>query len=410
MKRKIQMNLMQNNLPKVLLYSGTVPGEQGVGGIILQDICESMGPENIQCFAALSKRHDKNQLMNNPYFLDGCQKKHEAAYRPIKGKLGTLVSHATYQFAFPKHAKRIAQGANEAGKKLKPDVVFAVLNSPSIIATAREVADALKVPLHVLVWDAPELLARQLNYHSMTSKLILKSFGKCITSADRVAVVGESMQDEYKKKYNVDSIIVRHGLPEESEEKTTTSNRDNENIIIGYAGSITAHDAFASFMKMLDSCDWTINNKKVILRLVGVRYHLKPKGPQHIEFFGWQPVEKTVELLSECDLLYLPQPFDKPNYELAKLSFPTKLTTYLAAKKPVFLHAPKYGSIVPFLKKHPFGIWCEELDLKNFIPDIENFLSDSEFVTTAIQSGKEAVAQELNARVFIERFREFITV
>ena len=397
-----------NNPKKTLLYSGTIPGEQGVGGIVLNDLCEALGKDRIQCFAAMNRGSHRLDFSGNPYFIGGEERRFETAYRPIPGMAGSLISSLAYRTKFLRHANQIAKRAVDAGREFSADVVWAVLDCPALIVTAKKVANRLGVPLHILVWDAPELLARQLGHCSRTTSMIIKSFRDCLENADRIAVAGESMRDAYQEQYGVQSIVLRHGLPLRSEQKTEPSVVNSDQILIGYAGSITASDTFQNLMEALASCNWSIGGKQVVLRIIGARYQLEPRGPQRIEYYGWQPAGKPLELLRECDLLYLPQPFDQNNRELAELSFPTKLTTYLAAQQPVLLHAPDHASVVPFFGKYPFGIWCNSLDKKQLLSGIDTFLKDQNAVQSAIDSGQRAVTEELNADVFVRRFGEFM--
>ena len=75
-------------------------------------------------------------------------------------------------------------------------------------------------------------------------------------------------------------------------------------------------------------------------------------GPNRIEKLGYLPQDKTIRHLSECDILYCPYFFDEKRKEISKTGFPSKLSTCLAAGKPVFYHGPDYGSPSIFLKKH----------------------------------------------------------
>ncbi len=146
--------------------------------------------------------------------------------------------------------------------------------------------------------------------------------------------------------------------------------------------------------------------RKVILRMAGTRYLLEPRGPQQIEYFGWRSVEETIEILSEADLLYLPQPFAESLRPLAELSFPTKLSTYLAAGRPVLLHAPSYASVCPFFKRFAFGQHCESLNENDIAKKVLDCVDAS---ATELMHVHEAREQELNAIMFESRFHEFLS-
>ena len=200
---------------------------------------------------------------------------------------------------------------------------------------------------------------------------------------------------------------VRHMLPEQSI-RVTPKPTDRQEVVLGYAGSITAADAFECLIRALDTAGWRIAGRQVVLRLMGARYTFEPRGPQRIEYYGWQPVEQAVALLSTADLLYLPQPFTAQLRELAELSFPTKLSTYLAAGRPVVLHAPAHASVVPFFRRFPFGAWCDSLQGADLLGCFQRLLTDEAAQLAAVGQSHAAVAEELNQRVFFQRFREFL--
>lgn len=236
---------------------------------------------------------------------------------------------------------------------------------------------------------------------------MLAEFGRVIRASDRCAVVGESMKEAYDEQFEKDCIIVRHGVTEKLRSLEGNARRESSSYVIGYAGSITADDSFAVLIRALDNAGWQINGKSVTLRLAGVRYVLNSAQPQRIEYLGRRSVAETVSLMAEANILYLPQPFVEELRELASLSFPTKLSTYLASARPVILHAPEYAAVVPFIKRFPFGRWCDSLDAGQLWAHITSLLADPQECVRCIRAGQDAVATELNANVFLDRFREF---
>jgi hypothetical protein len=90
---------------------------------------------------------------------------------------------------------------------------------------------------------------------------------------------------------------------------------------------------------------WNLAGKNVRIRFLGREYELNGSqlAPNRIEKLGYLPQDKTIRHLSECGILYCPYFFDEKRKEISKTSFPSKLSTYLAAGKPIFYHGPGYG-------------------------------------------------------------------
>ena len=165
-------------------------------------------------------------------------------------------------------------------------MVWAVLDCPTTIMLAKKVALQLGKPLAVLVWDAPELFCEQLGLDRWSRRRLLDVFGQTMRFASRSAVVGESMQVAYDAAFGSKSLIVRHGLAERPLETRSSAVSQRAEWVIGFAGSLTASDAFNRLVTALDSVAWRIDDREVVLRIVGTRYVLEPRGPRRIEYFG----------------------------------------------------------------------------------------------------------------------------
>jgi hypothetical protein len=288
-------------------------------------------------------------------------------------------------------------------------MVWAVLESPTAICLAAPVAKQLGVPLITTVWDDPELLARQLNLDRFTREALFRQFSEAIGSSQRCAVIGESMKAAYHSKYGTDGVVIRHGVP------TCLCRSPGNRVIadtirIGFAGSLTARDAFKTLIAALNEASWKIAGREVVLRIIGARYTLAARQAQRIEYFGWRSVEETVALLSECDATYLPQPFADCDRTFTRLSFPTKLSTYLAAGRPIILHSPPDSSLGGFYRRYPFGVWCDTLDAAQLGQKIALLLTDDAVYQAGVSQVQAALRDEINEDVFRRRFAEFVGV
>ena len=100
----------------------------------------------------------------------------------------------------------------------------------------------------------------------------------------------------------------------------------------------------------LEYAGWQVAGRRVVIRVLG--HQRPPTIPEHnLDFLGWQPQERAVELLStSCDVLYCPYPYAASLAEVAKYSFPSKIPTYLAAGRPILFHGPTYASPARYLE------------------------------------------------------------
>ena len=389
----------------VLILSGTVPGEPGVGGVILQDLALSPFGQSMRCACIPTRQaFEQNWMSRCPVDCSAFSRRYDTGWRPFRGLAGEFCGYQVRKTLFRRHTRRLVNDIAQQFRNSGIRRVWAVLDCPTVIEVADRVSDALSVPLSVMVWDAPELLADQLTYDRWSQRSLLIRFGEVIRHADRVGVICEQMQSAYEQRFGKSNyVIMRHGI-DESLTRDLSITRSSSTMRIGFAGSITAPEVFQQLIRMLDAAQWSLENRTVTLRLIGSRYLLDSRSPQSIEYFGWRSSSETIGLLSECDILYLPQPFAPHLRDLAELSFPTKLGTYLAAAKPVLLHSPTYGSITPFFERFKLGEICNSLDHEGLRKAIARLCRlDHTVLQHSINSARK---EEFSRNVFLSRFEQ----
>lgn len=391
--------------PTVFALSGTIPGEPGVGGVILEDL-QRLAPSGRLSFFSLPTRHavDLRWPDRGPCSLEFMVRRYEPAWRPVGGFSGNVVSYLARRITFATYCRRLVDQICNSPSARRSEVVWAVLDCPSVIEIAVAVARRLRKPLVSLVWDAPELLADQLMLDGWSMQSMLARFEEVLRTSERVAVICEQMKHRYQSSYGISRpIILRHGIQKDLRRKNCAQ---RDRFVIGFAGSVTAAQPFQCLIQALDHQNWVINGKPVTLRLIGARHMLDSRKAQHIEYFGWRSLQETVEILAECRIAYLPQPFEPRLRILAELSFPTKLSTYLAASCRMLIHTPDYGSLHSLVHQYPIGVVCDELR-----PDriAESLLLLDRMPDEAVeQSISVAVHDEFNSDVFRSRFLQLV--
>lgn len=398
----------EGSVPRILLYSGTAPGEPNVGGTVLRDMCDMLPAGALRCFVVPMPGYSA-PVQNYPEVADYVERRYDTAYRPLPGIAGELIALAARSVLRPGHLRKIVNRAVECGRAHRAELVWAVFHCPTVIQTARLVASRLGVPLVVWVEDAPELLSLQLQHDRWFAREVMRDVRATIKASVRCGAIGETMKAAYDEAYEKDCIILRHGLKKNAVQTLQTGPRDEDRIVIGYCGSITAGDAFRQLLKALDDSGWRLEGRDVVLRLIGCRIVLEPTAPQRIEYCGRLPtVDDTVSALAECDVLYLPQPFAEQLQALASISFPAKLATYLATGRPVVLHAPEYGSLVPFFQRYPFGTWCGSLNGTEILSAIRDLACSPARYRSAVEAVRAAASEELNDGVLRQRLMQFL--
>ena len=364
---------------RILLLTGTLPGEPGVGGVILSDMIQHMGAEHV-CCAWLSDRRAKTDSHVAGLQVIRLERRFDTSWRPVAGVAGEVFSAVAFRTLRPKVIRSWFEVVKSLHAVRPFDLVVAILESNASIQLARLVQERLGLRLRCVVWDDVELFCRHSRLDRWSRRLIHRDFEAVLRASEDVAVICENMQKAYAGRYGISSFVLRHGL-DSLDNDAAFEFCDTSVVRIGFAGSITAPDCFAALIRSLDRIDWRINGKEVVVRLMGARYTLNSRRAQRIEFFGWRSVEETARLLQECTILYLPQSFELSSRLFSELSFPTKLSTYVAAGRPILLHAPEYASLSAFWKVHQLGPHCASLEIESLDKSIIEICSSGVGIT-----------------------------
>ena len=77
----------------------------------------------------------------------------------------------------------------------------------------------------------------------------------------------------------------------------------------------------------------------------GERLRRELNGKVDVEVTGHIPEQDGIERMRQCGALYLNYPFGPMSKVLRETSFPTKLSTYIYAARPILVHAPSDSSV-----------------------------------------------------------------
>jgi len=400
----------KSGLAKTMLLTGTLPQPNGVGGIILSDLCTFL-PKGALCVAHVpeGKTSHRDAMLAGQVPLRTFSVAYQ--HRPSSqfGRFGRAIQWLA-QFARNRgRLNRQIAACVEWARMEDIRQVWAVLDSPVSLLMAEPVAAALGVPLLITIWDDIHHNTRYFGVDRFSAKRLAVKFGYTLRQCVACAVIGETMKAEYEQLYGVRAVIVRHGLPPEASIRGVEERGHQSGIVIGFAGSVTAASAFQAMLSTLDRLDWSLDGRPITLRLMGHRFDLRSQVRRRIECYGWRSVDETLTLLSSCDFNYLPQPFEQEWSPFARLSFPTKLSTYLAAGVPLLLHSPTGASLPAFIARYPFGTWCSTLDSTS-IEQSMRLLLDSRFAQECTLAGREALDAEFTRSTFRTQFAEFLGV
>jgi hypothetical protein len=401
---------IETSVPRVLLLTGTAPGSQGIGGIFLRDLCLAYPKENICCFSVIHKN-----LYSTSRDLGWLPISYELRPRLLGiqrfgNRFARLSGFFLRQHAMsgvlPVLAKRVAQFGRQHGVEM----VWAVLNDPALFGVTRRVVSMLEVRLATTIWDPPESLLVNLGADRRFHRNAMHEFRKVLLMSERCGVASEAMGEEYRKRYGIEAVVLIHGIHPNMKKPPAKELMNSKEFTIGFAGSLYAFHEWQALISALSKTSWQIEGRDVIIRFLGAKAPPGLHNGMPIEYLGWRSVEETIELMSKVDIAYLPYWFDESHSLSVRLCFPNKLSTYLAAGRPVFFHGPRDSSPARFFSRFPVGLCCHSLEEGEIVKALRRFVTDKEFYALAAQAGQVAFDTEINLHVFRRQFASLIGI
>lgn len=394
----------------ILVLSASVPTSFGVGGSYLSSLWLAF---HRPCVVAhlQDRRAGESPAAQVACPTINLPRRYEPAFKPVQGWPGSLAALAGARWMLARHVRRMVAPAAEFGRAHRVGTVLAVLECPTAMLLAAPLADALQCDLVSLVWDMPEHLLNNLGHVGASRRLVMRGFAKTMRRSRKVAVISDAMAQALESGYGSDTAVLHQ--PVEPEWCASIRDRQHGSIasasewVIGFAGSVTARHELELLMQALDACGWRLNGRRVRLRVFGLRLLCEARSARCVEYRGYLPsTAEVVAGLAECDALFLPQSFETHQRLFTEYSFPTKLTTYLAARRPILVLTPEYGTLAGFFRNRAYPLLCTRNDVASVGGMLEAVATTPELACEAVRRLDVIAANEFSKPLFQRRVAE----
>jgi glycosyltransferase involved in cell wall biosynthesis len=394
----------------VLLLTDIPPCRSLTAGLVLDQLVRFLPKGSVSSFCVVSPVYNARLSEDLDWIPVAYRKKPYEHWAGLPKQLQKSASLFFESYNSLIATKKIAKEVASFGKKFNVDLLWCVLQGQTMIRLAVPAAKALGVPLHTQVWDPPGWWLRANGVDPYSTRRILEDFDAAVSYSRVTATASWAMADYYKHRYGVHTTPFIPGIDISYALSPARDIHTHEKIIIALAGQIYATDSWNGLIRALDSVGWQINGRKVVIRLLGRNITVTTDRMMNIEFLGWHDQVQTLQLLAEADILYCPYWFDPTFADEAKLSFPSKLTTYLAAGRPVLFHGPDYASPAKFLVENKAGLCCHSLAEKDIIDAIQLLAQNSHLYGDVTINGRKAFEKYLTLDNLILSFANFLQV
>jgi hypothetical protein len=217
------------------------------------------------------------------------------------------------------------------------------------VPLAAELVRQRVLPVHVTVHDDPPFAValRSRRYLALVPWLEHCLRG-ALAGATSVDVISEGMRRRYAKRYGARSIVVHRALPGPVSPSPATNVASG--LSIGVLGNTYTYEQLPILATAVARASRELGVPGTIT-FVGFGHAQRLKRDLgrmtkvKILEVGHLDEDQAVQLLQNQFLLYLNYPFGWRNAALRQSSFPTKLSTYVLAARPLLVHAPRDSTL-----------------------------------------------------------------
>jgi hypothetical protein len=226
------------------------------------------------------------------------------------------------------------------------------------VAIAAKLARMGRLPLHLTVHDDPAfgVALRSRRYLGLVP-WIERDFAYALRRASSVDVIGQGMAERYRRRYGVESTIVHRAL-DEPIAPSGDHNAARDGLRVGVLGSTYGYEQLPLLARAVEIAAGRLGvapRMLVVGKGHGDRLRAEFAGRVEVESLGHVSEAEGVARLRDCFALYLNYPFGRRDAVLRQTSFPTKLSTYIQAARPILVHAPADSSTAPLVGPDGFA-------------------------------------------------------
>jgi glycosyltransferase involved in cell wall biosynthesis len=203
--------------------------------------------------------------------------------------------------------------------------------------------------------------------------------------AAAVIVPNEFLAEEVRREFGIDPVVIHN--PCDLQLYDNVRDREAEKAAgersIVYTGEI-GEVHFGAFRNLLAAIDLPGENE--------VRLHLYSnsgrtwlethgiRGP--VVFHGQHPLAEMPSIHKRADILFLPLSIESPYGEIIRTAAPGKMGEYLAARRPILVHAPADSFVAWYFRRHECGLVVDRDDPAELAHALRRLLSDTALCRT----------------------------
>lgn len=398
-------------MKKFALVSLGLPPSQSGQSVVLYHLLKTIPPENY-CLITLRNFHLY-------HYLEKCSDRLEGRYHflfPDYQFVRQLVKAASLFSLRPLLSFALKIRIRQIKKILERE------NVQVVIACTGDLFDPPAAFLAAKEMGIPVILYAFDYYSRQWTEPVTISFAEAFESrilqgAAQIIVPNECMAKEYTMRYGVRPVVIHNPFDMEEYEKNVHENPDIQTLQSGTDGELrivytgAVYDAhYSAFHNLIKAIPKT--------GIPGLTLHIfTPQSPGQLQAHGIsgpvrihkpRPNSEIPALQRAADMLFLPLAFNSPYPDIIRTSAPGKIGEYLAAKKPVLVHAPEDSFISWFFSKNRCGEVVSEDNPEKLAESIVRLVRDDGYRQELSRNAYQLAKDKFDARPAREKLLALI--
>lgn len=228
-----------------------------------------------------------------------------------------------------------------------------------------------------------------------------------LRGAAGVIALNETVRDDLRERHGVEPEVIHNSFdvgPYAAPPAPPASAHDGELRVVFTGDVYEAHyDAFRNLLAAIGRAGRPglklhLYTARTAEELAGAGI----SGP--VVNHGYLPPGDVPRVQREADALFLPLAFESPYPDLVRTSAPTKLGEYLAARRPVIVHAPPDSFPAWYFREHGCGVVVDRLDPGALAEALGRVLGDEALRGDVTRRAWERVRADFDIEVARRKF------
>lgn len=277
------------------------------------------------------------------------------------------------------------------------DLILISLYSQSSIRIASNLLFSSKSKVITLLWDDFRWWGMSAKISSKVMGHLLDSQLKIVQSSSHVIVPSSEMASQLVDKTSAE-VIVLYPVFEGTKLKDNRSVMVRTGIVIGFAGQTYSSTEIKLASSALDLLTEKYPSLTFELRIFSKDE--KFSRELNCRYMGYKSKSELHYGLSSCDLLLLPSPREAWFREIIRGSFPSKLSNYAAARRPVLYLGPLDSSVARFLSLRQYPMMIDTASAHTIAHYIEEFMLSEALKESCLQISESIFDEHFSSEAF----------